>query len=261
MRVLNKRLSRALYLAANLLSPPPSSSALSSTHHAFLISRALTTRSQSRTLINCFDHTSRGVLSIPWSAMQLRGAKLRGIDVRPGNVIERKGRKYQVVKSQPTCQGRGGALIQVELRDIDSGNKVNERLRTDETVERVFVEEKHFTYLYTDDETESVVLMEPNTYAQLDVPKQLFGESLAYLKDDMKVIVELYDDRPMSASVPKRVTCTVAEAQVPMKGIAATPHYKKALLDNGLTVQVPAHVVAGDNIIINTIENSYISRA
>ncbi|KAM7523063.1 hypothetical protein LguiA_012965 [Lonicera macranthoides] len=182
-------------------------------------------------------------------------------EVRPGNVIERKGRKYQVVKSQHTCQGRGGALIQVELRDIDSGNKVNERLRTDETVERVFVEEKHFTYLYTDDETESVVLMEPNTYAQLDVPKQLFGESLAYLKDDMKVIVELYDDRPMSASVPKRVTCTVAEAQVPMKGIAATPHYKKALLDNGLTVQVPAHVVAGDNVIINTIENSYISRA
>lgn len=81
MRVLNKRLSRALYLTATLLSPPPSSSPLSSTHHAFLISRALTTRSQSWMLINCSDHASRGVLSVPWSATQLRGAKLRGIDV------------------------------------------------------------------------------------------------------------------------------------------------------------------------------------
>lgn len=164
------------------------------------------------------------------------------------------------MKAQHSMQGRGGALIQVELRDIDSGNKVNERFRTDETIERVFVEEKHFTYLYTDDETESVVLMEPNTFEQVDVPKHLFGESIVYLKDDMKVIVELYDERPVSASVPQRVTCTVKDTQVPVKGSAATPHYKKALLDNGLNVQVPAHILTGDKIVINTTDNSYMSR-
>jgi translation elongation factor P len=253
MRFIYRRLSEQLCLAA--------AAEFSSVRHTFFTSRAITTTSSSQPLINCVDHASRRVLSIPWFATQLRGAKLRGADVRPGNVIERKGRKYQVVKSQHTQQGRGGACIQVELRDIDSGSKLNERFRTDETIESIFVEEKHYTYLYTDDETESVVLMEPNTYVQLDVPKHLFGNSLAYLKDDMKVIVELYDDRPMSASVPNRVTCKVAETRDPMKGIHATPQYKKAVLDNGLTVQVPGHVEVGDNVIISTIDNSYMSRA
>ncbi|KAJ0793171.1 putative ribosomal protein L2, domain 2 [Helianthus annuus] len=131
--------------------------------------------------------------------------------------------KEKVVKAQHSTQGRGGAIIQVELRDVDSGNKVNERFRTDETVEKIFVEAKSYTYLYTDEETDTIVLMEPNTFVQLDVPKHLFGNSLAYLKDDITVSVELFNDRPMSASVPKRVTCTVVEAQVPMKGMGATP--------------------------------------
>ncbi|KVI00236.1 Elongation factor P, C-terminal [Cynara cardunculus var. scolymus] len=184
-------------------------------------------------------------LAVPWSANQIRFAKARGSDV---------------VKAQHSTQGRGGAIIQVELRDVDSGNKVNERFRTDEIVEKVFVEAKSFTYLYTDEESDSVVLMEPNTFVQLDVPKHLFGDSLAYLKDDITVSVELFNDRAMSASVPKRVTCTVVEAQVPMKGMGATPHTKKVLLDNGITVQVPPHVITGDKLLIDTTDNSYISR-
>ncbi|KAL8204682.1 hypothetical protein R6Q57_010305 [Mikania cordata] len=203
----------------------------------------------------------RHLLSVPWSANQIRFAKARGSDVRPGNVIERKGKIYQVVKAQHSTQGRGGAIIQVELRDVDSGNKVNERFRTDETVEKIFVEAKSYTYLYTDEESETVVLMEPNTFIQLDVPKHLFGNSLAYLKDDITVSVELFNDRPMSASVPKRVTCTVVEAQVPMKGMGATPHTKKVLLDNGLKVEVPPHIITGDMILIDTTDDSYISRA
>ncbi|KAJ0612353.1 putative ribosomal protein L2, domain 2 [Helianthus annuus] len=70
------------------------------------------------------------------------------------------GKVYQVVKAQHSTQGRGGAIIQVELRDVDSGNKVNERFRTDETVEKIFVEAKSYTYLYTDEETDTIVLME-----------------------------------------------------------------------------------------------------
>ncbi|XP_071720920.1 uncharacterized protein [Rutidosis leptorrhynchoides] len=187
-----------------------------------------TTLNQSEPSIYSVDHRGphHHLLSVPWSANQIRFAKARGSDVRPGNVIERKGKVYQVVKAQHSTQGRGGAIIQVELRDVDSGNKVNERFRTDETVEKIYVESKAYTYLYTDEETDSVVLMEP-----------------------------------MSASVPKRVTCTVAEAQVQMKGMGATPHNKKVLLDNGLRVEVPPHVLTGDKILIDTTDNSYISRA
>ncbi|XP_052194399.1 uncharacterized protein LOC127802562 isoform X2 [Diospyros lotus] len=239
MRVFpRKQLFRALLCSSDYFPASASSSSTSSRRALTLTASWL--RSQ----------PSPGVLTSPWSAMQLRGAKYRGSDVKPGNVIEKKGKIYQVLKAQHTVQGRGGACIQVELRDVDSGNKINERFRTDEAIENlahlfstllslwaagVFVEEKPYTYLYTEDDV--VVLSEPNTFDQLDVPRDLFGEAAVYLKDEMTVTVQLYDGKPMSASVPQRVTCKVVEAQVPMKGIAATPHYKKVLLDNGLNVQ------------------------
>ncbi|XAR59933.1 hypothetical protein NMG60_11033119 [Bertholletia excelsa] len=253
MRGATKQLFRALY---DLSATSSSSSSLCFSRSS-QISRTLTTRWRSLPLIQSPYQTSIAVLASPWSATQLRGAKCRGSEVKPGNVIERKGKIYQVIKAQHTVQGRGGACIQVELRDVDSGSKVNERFRTDESIERVFVEEKPYKYLYTEDDL--VVLTEPETYDQLDVPKELFGEAAAYLKDDMTVKVQLFDGRPMSASVPQRVTCKVVEAQVNMKGLGATPHTKKVVLDNGLTVQVPAHVLAGDQVVINTSDNSYIT--
>ncbi|GAA0178451.1 translation elongation factor [Lithospermum erythrorhizon] len=207
-----------------------------------------------------FCQNGGGLRQSPWSTSQLRFARFTGIDVKPGNVIQRKGKTYEVVKANHTTQGRGGAIIQVELRDIDSGNKVNERLRTDEAVEKVFVQDKSYTYLYTDNESGCVVLMEPETYDQIDVPKHMFGEGLPYLTDDMNVSVQFLDGRPTSAKVPQRVTCTVAEAHVHVKGSTAQPQYKKVLLDNGLTVQVPSYILAGEKIIINTTEHYYMSR-
>ncbi|GER50727.1 elongation factor P [Striga asiatica] len=151
-----------------------------------------------------------GLLDSPWFATQLRGARFSGADVRPGNVIERRGKLYEVVKADHSTQGRGGAIIQVELRDVDSGSKVNERLRTDEKVEKIYVEEKSLTYSYTDDETGNIVLMEPDTYNQLEVPRHLF--------DDMEITVQLYNEKPLAASIPHRVTCTVVEAGEALKG-------------------------------------------
>ncbi|OUZ99547.1 Translation elongation factor P/YeiP [Macleaya cordata] len=144
------------------------------------------------------------------------------------------GRIYQVLKAQHTQHGRGGATIQVELRDVDSGNKITERFRTDEAIERVFVEEKSFTFLYT--EGDSVMIMEPNTFEQMEVSKDLFGKAAAYLTDEMKVSLQFYDGKPMSASVPQRVTCTVAEAKGHMKGITATPQYVSSLLVSCFTL-------------------------
>ncbi|KAL0369362.1 UNVERIFIED_CONTAM: Elongation factor P [Sesamum angustifolium] len=175
--------------------------------------------------------------------------------VRPGNVIERKDENQACTTLSHSFMYQ----MVVELRDVDSGSKVNERLRTDEPVQKIFVQEKSFTYLYTDDETGNIVLMEPKTYSQLEVPRHLFGESLVYLQDDMEVTVQLYDERPLSVKIPHRVTCTVTEAAEALRGSGPTA-YKKVLLDNGLTVQVPAHILAGDKIVINTTDNSYASR-
>ncbi|PPD77546.1 hypothetical protein GOBAR_DD25520 [Gossypium barbadense] len=182
------------------------------------------------TILNLNASTHSLLSSSPWwSASQHRGVKVNAIHLRPGNVIEKS-------ESEHKQRGRGGALMQVELRDVDNGNKVSLRFGPEEPVERVFVEEKSFTCLYTEKNT--AFLIEPETFDQLQVPLDLFGKSAAYLKEEMKVTLQLYDGRPLTASVPKRVTCTIKETQTPMKGVSATPRYKKALLDNGVTVQV-----------------------
>ncbi|XP_059659367.1 uncharacterized protein LOC132306138 isoform X2 [Cornus florida] len=282
--LLTKRLSPYLHHATASASPSPSSLP-PSRRYASLISVALTDDRRSQPSVH---HAFRRVLAAPWSAIQYRGLKLRGSDVKPGQIIEKRGKVYEVLKAQHSCQGRGGAVIQVELRDVDSGNKTNERLRTDEAIERVFVVQKPYNYLYTEDDI--IVLMEPNTFEQVDLPKDMLGEAVAYLKGhtiprlehhlhcqslafplkkkgkeptiyDMKVNVQLYDGKPVSASIPQRVTCKVVEAQAPIKGIGATPHTKKVLLDNGLTVQVPPFILAGEEIVINTLDNTYMTRA
>ncbi|EOA18350.1 hypothetical protein CARUB_v10006870mg, partial [Capsella rubella] len=164
----------------------------------------------------------------PWSTVQRRGVKVNAIQLRPGNVIER-------TEAEHKQQGRGGASIQVELRDVDSGNKLNLRFGSEESVEKVFVEEKSFTCLYTEGDT--AFLIEPNTFEQVEVPLDIFGKAAVYLKEEMKVQLQLYDGRALSASIPKHITCTVVETQLPMKGLTSAPRYKRAVLDNGSTIQ------------------------
>ncbi|KAL2613766.1 hypothetical protein R1flu_025458 [Riccia fluitans] len=188
-----------------------------------------------------------------------RGAKINGSEVKPGFIIMRKGRITQVLKTQHTQQGRGGATIQVELRDVQSGLKSSERLRTGEAIEKVFVDDRPYSFLYTEGDT--VYLMEPNTFEQLDIPKSFFGPTAAYLTDGMEVKVQYFDGKPLSATVPDRVTCTVTEAEPYFKGQTATPQYKKIVLDNGLQIMAPSFIVAGDHVVVDTAENLYLTRA
>ncbi|XP_048550051.1 elongation factor P isoform X2 [Triticum urartu] len=245
MQILRRNLLEASRRLSSLLhSPPPAAHA-----HAHAVPPLSAARR---------DPSPGSLATTPWAATQRRGAKMLGSDVKLGNVIQRKGRIYQVIKSHHSHQGRGGATIQVELRDVDTGNKIVERFRTDEALERVFVEDKPFTYLYQ--EGDNVALMEPNTFEQLEVSKELFGKNAAYLKDEMKVTLQFFDGRALSGSVPPRVTCTVVEAQPNAKGLTATPQYKRVLLDNGLTVLAPPFVEVGENIIVSTVDDSYMTR-
>ncbi|CAM0877046.1 unnamed protein product [Alopecurus aequalis] len=245
MQILRRNLLEASRRLSLLLRSPPAAA-----HQA----HAVATLSAARR-----GPSAGSLAATPWAATQRRGAKMLGSDVKLGNVIQRKGRIYQVIKYNHSHQGRGGATIQVELRDVDTGNKTVERFRTDEALERVFVEEKSFSYLYQ--EGDNVILMEPNTFEQLEVSKELFGKAAAYLKDEMKVSLQYFDGRPLSGSVPPRVTCTVVEAQPNTKGLTAQPQYKRVVLDNGLTVLAPPFIEVGENIIISTVDDSYMTRA
>ncbi|CAN1294880.1 Elongation factor P [Linum perenne] len=240
-----KRLPRALFYATRA-----SCSSSSSLHSVLNVLSSLGNHSNTTTSIGSMH---------PWSLLQHRGVKVNAIHLRPGNVIEKSGCVQDVVDVEHRQRGRGGAMMQIEIRDVDNGSKQNSRFGTEESVERVFVQEKPFTCLYTEDNM--AYLMDPVNFEQLEVPLELFGKSAAYLQEDLRVKLQLYDGRPLSGSVPKQVTCSIKETQANMKGTTVTPRYVKAVLDNGLTVQVPPYVKIGEKVIFNTEDDTFVSRA
>ena len=179
--------------------------------------------------------------------------------IRPGNVIEHDGGLWVAVKTNAVKPGKGGAYNQVELKNLINGTKLNERFRAAETVEKVRLEQKDFTFLY--EQGDALVFMDDESYEQLELDKEFVGERAAFLQDGMKVTVELHEERPIGISLPDQVTLTITEADPVVKGQTAASSYKPAVLENGIRVMVPPFISSGEKIIVDTNEITYISRA
>jgi len=186
-------------------------------------------------------------------------AKINGNEIRPGNVIEHDGGLWVAVKTNAVKPGKGGAYNQVELKNLINGTKLNERFRSAETVERVRLEQKDFTFLY--EQGESLVFMDDESYEQLELQKDFVGDRSAFLQDGMKVTVELYEEKPIGISLPDHVTLTITEADPVVKGQTAASSYKPAMLENGIRVLVPPFISSGERIIVDTNELTYLRRA
>ena len=179
--------------------------------------------------------------------------------IRAGQVIEHDGRRWTVLKQQIITPGKGGAFIQVEMRDLKTGNKTNERWRTADTVERLMTEDKEFTYSYTDGD--NLVLMDPETFEQAMIPTTILGEAVAFLQDNMVVNVKLVEGDPVGMDLPPTVVLQIVEADPVTKGQTATSSYKPALLSNGVKTQVPPFIESGERIVVRTEDASYVERA
>ena len=179
--------------------------------------------------------------------------------IRAGQVIEHEGRRWTVLKQQIITPGKGGAFIQVEMRDLKSGNKTNERWRTADTVERLMTEEKEYIYSYT--EGTNMVLMDPQTYEQITLPIELLGDSAPFLQEDRHVTVDLVEGEPVAAHLPPTVVLEVVEADPVVKGQTAASSYKPARLSNGARTSVPPFIEAGEKIVVKTEDGSYVERA
>jgi elongation factor P len=179
--------------------------------------------------------------------------------IRAGQVIEHGGRRWTVLKQQIITPGKGGAFIQVEMRDLKSGNKTNERWRTADTVERLMTDEKEYTYSYTDGD--NMVLMDPESFEQAVVPLTLLGDSVPFLQDNMHVILDLVEGEPVAVHLPGTVVLEVVEADPVVKGQTATSSYKPAKLSNGVKTSVPPFVETGEKIVVRTEDASYVERA
>jgi elongation factor P len=179
--------------------------------------------------------------------------------IRAGQVIEHEGRRWTVLKQQIISPGKGGAFIQVEMRDLKSGNKTNERWRTADTVERLMTEEKEYTYSYTDGA--NLVLMDPETYEETHIPSDLLGDAKPFLQDQMTVKVDLVEGDPVGIHLPPTVVLEVVEADPVVKGQTAASSYKPARLSNGVKTSVPPFIETGERIVVRTEDSSYVERA
>jgi elongation factor P len=185
--------------------------------------------------------------------------KINAIDVKPGNVLEHQGKLWLVMKRELIQPGKGGAFAQIEMRDLRSGNKTNERFRTQETVERVRLDEKEMQFLYF--EGDQATFMDNETFEQTTVGKEMIGEPADFLAEGMMCQLQLYEGEPMSVTIPQSVTMTVVEADPVVKGQTASSSYKPGKLENGRRVLIPPHIEAGTRIVVNTADGSYVERA
>ena len=185
--------------------------------------------------------------------------KINGNEIRPGNVIEHNGGLWVAVKTNAVKPGKGGAYNQVELKNLIDGTKLNERFRSAETVERVRLEQKDYSFLY--EQGEALVFMDLESYEQIELQKDFVGERAAFLKDGMTVTLELYEEKPIGITLPLQVTLEIAEAEPVVKGQTASSSYKPAVLENGVRVMVPPFVSPGERIVVDTSEIAYVRRA
>ena len=185
--------------------------------------------------------------------------KINAIDLKPGNVLEHQNKLWIVVKRELVQPGKGGAFAQVELRDLRSGSKVNERFRTQETVERVRLDEKEMQFLYM--EGDLATFMDSDTFEQISVPRELIGDPADFLSDGMMCQVMLYEGAPLSLEMPPSVTMTVVEADPVVRGQTASSSYKPGRLENGRRVMIPPYIEAGTRIVVNTADASFVERA
>jgi elongation factor P len=185
--------------------------------------------------------------------------KINGNEIKPGNVLLHNGDLYVAVKVSHVKPGKGGAFAQVEMKGIVNGTKLNERFRSSETVERVRLEQKDYQYLY--EQGDMLVFMDNESYEQIELPKDFVGERAAFLQDGMVVTVESYEEKPLGISLPDTVVLEVTEADAVVKGQTASSSYKPAVMENGLKVMVPPFIAAGERIIVDTSEVTYVRRA
>ena len=186
--------------------------------------------------------------------------KINGNAIRPNMVIEHQGRLWRAVKIQHTQPGKGGAYLQVELKDLQSGTKMNERFRSSETVERATLEQRDYQYLYTDGDM--FTFMDTETFEQVDLNADMIGEDqIAYLQENMTVSIENHEETPIGVQLPTTVVLEISEADAVVKGQTASSSYKPATLENGVRTLVPPHIATGTRVVINTEDGSYVERA
>ena len=184
--------------------------------------------------------------------------KIYASEIRVGMLIEYKDDLWQILKTQHVKPGKGGAFAQVEMKSLNKNTKLNERFRSSEAVEKAALDETKFNYLYNDET--NYYFMNPKTFEQIDIKKNIVGDKGKLLTENLEVSVNFYNEIPMSVDLPNQVNCKIYSTDAARKGQTVSSSYKPAILNNGLSIQVPPFIEAGDEVIVDTRNLEYIKK-
>jgi elongation factor P len=186
-------------------------------------------------------------------------AKISAFDIRVGSLIEHQGKLWRVLKKNHVKPGKGGAFVQVELKETTQGTKLNERFRSSDTVEKAHVEPRQMQYLYA--EGSDHVFMDNQTYDQLTLSNEDIEDQIGYLLPNTQVQLNFHNDTPIGMDLPANVVLAVIDTEGVVRGQTASGSGKPAELETGLRVTVPTHINIGDRVKVNTESGEYVERA
>ena len=184
--------------------------------------------------------------------------KINAGEIRVGMLLEYKNDLWQVLKTQHVKPGKGGAFAQVEMKSIDKNTKLNERFRSSETVEKASIDESKYNYLYEDEK--NFFFMDPESFEQIQIRKELIGEKGRLLTENLAVNISFYNGNAILVDLPNQITCKIRITDAALKGQTISSSYKPATLENGISIQVPPFVESDDEIIIDSRTLEYIKK-
>ena len=184
--------------------------------------------------------------------------KINASEIRVGMLLEYKDDLWEVLKTQHVKPGKGGAFAQVEMKSVNKNTKLNERFRSSESVEKASLEEEKFNFLYGDDKL--FFFMNPKSFEQIEIKKEIIGDKGKLLTENLEVSINFYNETPISVELPNQVNCKIQSTDVALKGQTVSSSYKPAILDNGLSIQVPPFIEDGDEVIVDTRNLEYVKK-
>ena len=186
--------------------------------------------------------------------------KIDGNQIKVGNILEINSKLWRVTKTQHTQPGKGGAYLQAEMKELNVGTKMNERFRSSESVEKVFLEEKEYQFLYANDD--KFYFMDIENFEQIEIGSNVISEEqVKFLIENEKIVIQLHEAKPVSIILPEHITLKVIESDAVVKGQTTASSYKPAVLERNIKTSVPPFIEIGDEVVINTIDASYVEKA
>ena len=184
--------------------------------------------------------------------------KILGNEIKPGMLIEHKNDLWEVLKTQHVKPGKGGAFNQVEMKSLNKNTKLNERFRSSDSVEKAFLEEEKFNFLYEDEN--DYYFINQKSFEQINIKKNIVGDKGKLLTENLEVTVKFYNEKPLSVKLPNQISCKIDSTDVSLKGQTVSSSYKPAVLKNGLKIQVPPFIENEDTIIVDSRTMEYIKK-